>query len=186
MTPGERQTVDIIDHPWHGECRAVYRNGNTFLLVGKNVVEVGKIGFHSASAKGSFIKVTHLDGEHRICRVITHGDRHDRYWSPWMGEGWLIFLSKDTTGKVGSMRFEADNGQHLDFTFSKLSVGTPAYAAKLERARTKMPEITVEEQQWETFTTQRGEVLAFRRDGPPPPDPESEEVPESQQTELPL
>jgi hypothetical protein len=189
MTPGERQTVEVIEHPKHGLCKLVYRHGPAFLLQDGNTEPIPLVGGAFGGCKageGSYVIVTHPGGEMVKCKVITHGDKHDRFWSPMLGEGWLVFLSKDTAASIACMRFDADDGRSMEFEWTKLSVGTPEYAAKMERARTRCPEMTPEESKWETFTTPRGEVLAFRRDGPPPPDPEPEESQDSRQTELPL
>ena len=169
VVAGARQTVDRIHHPKFGECFAVYDNGLACLVLDDGSVLDARIGLGGTNSEGSYRNVT-LRGVTEKARLVAQGESHLRMWSPLLGLGWLV----SERGPTFAMeRFEPDVGTVLRFRFSKMSVGRPAYAKRLQRAGSSMPEMEPEERHWITYETSDGTVLAFRRNGPPPAEPEA-------------
>jgi hypothetical protein len=164
-TAGERQTVNRVVHPQRGEGWAVYSNGPSFFqpLDGEPIPMKVSVGGGNKDGSWTYI----VDPEHGTVQAkdLSRGELHQPKWHSLLGPGWLVYEGG------GKERFEADSGQVIRFELQELCVGTPDYARRMKRSRTKSPPMTVEEEHWMTITTSTGEVLAFR-DGPPPePEP---------------
>lgn len=169
-TAGERQTVRRVMHPQRGECWAVYDNGPSFVqpIGGEPLPMPVGLGGCSAGPPSRTWTVAY-DPEHGRVEM-DHLDRedreptHQRVWHSRFGAGWLVARShKEPT------RFEPDEGTPFEFLWVVLAAGRPEYAAKSARTSRVVPH-SPEEMQWFTYTTEGGEVFAFRRNGPPGPD----------------
>ncbi len=171
-TIGPRQTVDIVIVPGLGRGRLVFDHGPKLFIcdeppVAYRVERLGSSG--SSNVSGSWHEVV-FPGQPKItAKQLTHGTRHDRYYSTILGDGWLVTEAK---GEVPGYwyRFESMEGEvKLRFNMIALGVGRPDYYEKMSRARTRMPKMDdPDEENWTTFVTTSGERFAFRRKGPPP------------------
>lgn len=175
-----RQTVDVIDHPEHGRCRAVYANGPRVLVFDDGTsVEAPIIGRSWSRDSGMLLDIAApapTDREpdpvaDRVrCPILAVGDAHERAWSPRLGEGWLVAVG----GGARAMRFEGDDGAVMRFHWMKWDgIDSPARRAMTPRQRKRTPE-TDEDRRWGRYTTVDGEGLVFRSGGaPPPPAPDA-------------
>ncbi len=170
-TPGPRQTVNRAIHPTLGPGIAVSDNGPAFFLADSGeVLHSRSIGLGGASSdpRRSWVSITVDDGT--VIELDTtdqpRGDTHRRYWHPMHGAGWLVMLSRKVERAI-AMRFDPDEGRPFEMIVHVLQVGTPDYARRSDRARTKAVKMTDEEQCWATYTLASGETIAFR-DEPPP------------------
>ena len=155
---GPRQTVDLVEHPQRGRGFAVRENGPSFFetIEGERIDMPITMG--GAGPEGAWRNLQ--DPTHGTVRakVLEVGERHDRRWHRFLGEGWLVWGSEE------NMRFEADGGQVISFSWLSLAAGTPDY---VKRTRRRHIEMTEEEKLWVTFHTADGEVYSFRRDEAP-------------------
>ena len=182
FTIGPRQTVDRASHPTLGEGRAVYGNGPAFFLpdVGEPVA-AQRIGLGGASSKPSrsWITMTTPDGVTVELDTTKResGDHHRRAWHPHHGAGWFVMLGRNVPKAIAA-RFDPDDGKPFEILIEVMSVGTPEYAKRSARARTRAIKMTPEEEQWKTYELTNGETIAFR-DYPPGEEPKREARPTS-------
>lgn len=170
----ERQTVDLVEHPEHGRCYAVHNNGPSFIQLESGERLDARVTLGGADKSGSYRLVDRVR-----CNVIEQGTRHERAFNTMLGEGWLVW--PPPAGKAWEVRFEPDEGSPVAMSIVSMSVGRPAYAAKMARSRSRMPKAEdPDEMRWATYETTEGEVIAFRRGGKPPESGERSE-PQSRQ-----
>lgn len=172
MVPGPRQTIDRVKHPSLGEGIAVYRNGPAYFQADSGeVVMMASIGFGGCGKFGgaeyrSYVVATGLDGSSVELDTTKrdHGDRHDRRWHPHHGEGWLVKLK---SGVTWPFRFDPDEGKSFTFNVDAMAVGRPGALKARKKVKGKVPPMSVEDEQWVTYTLANGEIVAFRREPPP-------------------
>jgi len=162
---GERQSVERVTHPRRGDCWLVFDNGPTMLGAIDGETLPVRICCSGASKEGRWTEVDDPEHGRMRCVVTAHGPTHRKYWSEMLGDGWLV--DERLLDRHMDSRFDMANGSTFRFGWTQIAVGTPDYAAKMRRS-TRCAEPSPEEGQWITLTTTRGEVLAFRRGGPPP------------------
>ena len=181
FTIGPRQTVDRASHPTLGEGRAVYDNGPAFFQpdVGDPVaaLSIGLGGWSSKPVARSWITMTTPDGVTVDLDTTKResGDHHRRAWHPHHGAGWFVMLGRNVPKAIAA-RFDPDDGKPFEILIEVMSVGTPEYAKRSARARTRAIKMTPEEEQWKTYELTNGETIAFR-DYPPGEEPKREERP---------
>ena len=175
---GSRQTVDTVELPGFGRGQLAWRNGpcRFFPVGGGPPIEVASVGGGGASSNPprSWRRVTMPGATTGIdAELVVTGEHHVKEWSPLFGDGWLI----TSGGVVGAndpdrfvFRFEADDGtERVRFRMAQVSVGRPAYAAKMAKSHSRMPLIDdPDEMNWATYTDDNGGVMTFRRGGPRP------------------
>ncbi len=160
---GPRQTVHLVDHPEHGQCWAVYSNGDPFLqpIDGEPIpMKIGLGGW--AKGRGCWVNCGGVEAD-----IVKAGERHARMFHQVHGVGWLVDLKKEDLVRCAAIRFEPDDGKPFTFIWYAIAVGRPAFVKKMERSKTKFPKHESEEMMWHTYTTSVGEVLTFRKGGPP-------------------
>lgn len=82
-----------------------------------------------------------------------------KVWNPRLGLGDLDYRPTDCT-------FKPERGEAIHFQWTCAKTGKPG---KMPPRRTKAQREAMKEwDEWLTFTTREGEVLTFRRNGPPP------------------
>ena len=159
----DRQTHTRVLHPQRGPGVATFRNGPSRFTPesGPSVDMPIDLGGVSSQPRRSWVVAR--DPEHGRVEldIVEPGEHWTREWSPFFGLGWL-------GGPPGHDRFEADDGRVIALPWVTMAVGTPAYAEKVRRARSRMPAEGPDDRNWRTLTLATGEVMAFRRDGPPP------------------
>lgn len=175
LVPGPRQTITVVDLPGHGRGRLVWRNGPAFFMPDEGdpfpVYRADSGGARKVSENKSFswerVQITR-DGPVLEAETLEPGEHHDRHYSTIFGDGWLVW----ERGPGWWHRFETLDGEvKVRFKMLSLSVGRPTYAKKMERSHSRMPAIDdPDEMNWSTYSTDDGSVLAFRREGPPPPE----------------
>lgn len=160
---GARQRVDRVRHPNRGEGWAIRENGPSAFVPDDGDPIAMPIRLGGCDAEGSYRNAE--DPEHGTVRlpVISHGESHQRAWHPVFAAGWLVW---ETASKPAFIRFEGDDGSVLRMSWNVVTVGTPDYARRLQRSKTRSPEMTPEERHWRTFELTDKSVFAFR-DGPP-------------------
>jgi hypothetical protein len=166
MEPGPRQTIERVSHPQRGAGIAVYRNGPSFFRPdGGDAIPMKISAGGYCKGFGSYT-VLH-DPEHgrteaKKIETDKPSELHRRHWSPIFGMGWYV-MTRPTD------RFEGDDGRVIVIDACVYAVGTPDYRRRSDKRRSTREPITPEEDQWMTVETRDGTVLAFRREGPPPP-----------------
>lgn len=164
-TIGKRQTVDVIDHPEHGRCRAVYGNGPSVLLFDDGrALTCRVIGRGWSKDAGSRLDLAASGTGERIkCPLVEVGASHRRSWSARLGEGWLV----DLPGGLGQ-RFEGDDGRETVFSWRRAEcIDAPAKRGLTKAQREKLPS-TDEDHRWWRYEMADGEALVFRHGGAPP------------------
>lgn len=167
---GARQRVDRVVHPQRGEGSAVYENGPSVFVPDGGEPIAMRIRFGGVNQEGSWNRATDPDHGEVHLRVLASGESHHRAWHPVFGAGWLVW---ETARKPAFIRFEGDDGSVLRLAWNVVTVGTPDYARRLQRSKTRSPEMTPEERHWRTFELTDRSVFAFR-DGPPETAPANE------------
>lgn len=160
---GPRQTVDVIDHPEHGRCRAVYDNGpHTLILPDGSALPCRVIGRGWSHDSGLRLDLAGINDRLR-CPLIEAGAVHRRAWSARFGEGWIVDLPGDT-----GQQFDGDDGKVTSFRWRQAEcIDAPEKRGLTERQRQKAPH-TDEDRRWWRYTMADGEALVFRLGGAPP------------------
>lgn len=172
MKAGPHQTIARVEHPKRGPGDAVHRNGPSFFQPDGGAPIPMPIDLGGAAVgRGSWLVLQ--DPEHgRIeAKVTESGTDHWRMWHPAHGAAWLVWGKSIPSGTGGSyfqITVEPDEGRSFPMVVGSLTAGTPTLAARRLKSRGKFPEGTDEENLWTTFGLRGGEVIAFRKDGPPP------------------
>lgn len=179
MKPAPRQTVDRVRHPQRGEGIAVHDNGPSFFQPDGGEPMPMRVGFGGASSVPRRSWLVLHDPEHgRVeADILSRGESHQRYWSPLLGLGWLVW---PTDVFQAPWRWEGDDGRSAPLDVTSMSVGTQAYQKILSGPKKKYREPTEEESQWRTYVTRGSGTLELRKGGPPPdaaPPPDTRTLP---------
>jgi hypothetical protein len=161
MEIGKRQTAHRVTHPQRGAGVVVYENGPSFFLDEQGVETAMRVHGSGASvSRGSYVILTDSDHGHVEANIVERGASHHRYWSPMLGMGWLVSHGR-------SEIFDGDDGRATALDVCVWSAGTPDYAQRQQRRKSKLEPSTPEEEQWITLTMRDGSVMGLRRKGPP-------------------
>lgn len=161
-----RQTIDRVHHPKRGPGALHYENGPaSFVANDGTVTPLKSASMGGASSTRGSWRVA-VDPEHgRVeCPLVEAGDAHRRGWIASVGDCWIVWLAAKGQRWGGfRMRIEPDSGAApWTVEVSMLCGGRPAYAAKVERSRGKLPHREPEDDHWQTWRLTTGEVMAVR------------------------
>jgi hypothetical protein len=163
---GPHQYVCRVRHPQRGDGVAVYRHGPSFFQPdGASPIAMRVRAGGYRAGLGPFVVLDDPDHGRVEAKELERGERHDRMWSPLLGLGWLVNERTD----AWSFRFEGDDGRVTRFNVNHLAVGTTDYNLRQNRTRSRVIEMTPEEERWLTYGLTDGTSLALRKDGAPPP-----------------
>lgn len=168
--PLRHQTVDLVEFPPYGKGRLVWKNGPArFLADSGEEIPLFQVSPGGASKeRGSWRTVRKTpSSEKESVSVLSHGENHERYWSPIFGEGWLVFEPLSTGGWI---RFEDEEQVKLRFNWTRMAVGRPQFIEKDARSRSSRGALydDPDEPFWRTIWGVHT-MLSVRR-GPPPPE----------------
>lgn len=181
----DRQTHARVVHPQRGEGVAVWRNGPGYFhpdpismegststdpassrLVPQPVSMIAiRVGGSNEKDGNYLVAIDPEHGEVKL-RQLTHGDHHERKWSPIFGAGWMVWPETEFP-KEWTLRWDGDDGRTMQLEVVILSVGTPDYVRRSENT-SKYIRLTFEEEHWRTYGLRDGSTMAFRSR---PPDP---------------